>query len=191
MPAKDITLYAKWDESGASLIQEKESAREELAAAYNSYSESDYDADAWAALTKAYEDGKAAIDAADSYDAIQNAKNTALSAMAAVEKSRVMTVAVTVEKLTVDGNFIIEPTLITTDRNEKASVVVTDILKAFYSDYAGTPYRITEQLKMRSIWQAFMTPLTIRRASVRGSARATRGSYPSSTEEASPAGCTV
>ncbi len=143
MPAKDITLYAKWDESGASLIQEKESAREELAAAYNSYSESDYDADAWAALTKAYEDGKAAIDAADSYDAIQNAKNTALSAMAAVEKSRVMTVAVTVEKLTVDGNFIIEPTLITTDRNEKASVVVTDILKAFYSDYAGTPYRIT------------------------------------------------
>ena len=143
MPGKDITLYAKWSDDSSALDGEKADAIEALEEAFASYDEDDYTEEGWAELTAAFENGKAEIVSASSYDAIGAALSSALEVMAAVKKSDIITVAVTIEKFTVDGKYIIEPTLINVKRDVKASIAITDLLKAYYPDYEGKPYRMT------------------------------------------------
>ena len=151
MPATDITLYAKWSEksSGSSTdvyAAEREKAQASLDTALGRLDQSDYDASVWSSIRSAYQNGKANIAAAETYDDIYAALNAAVDAINdyARNVSGTMTVAVTVEKFTVDGKYIIEPTLVTVDRNELASVVVTDLLKDHWKgSYVGTPYTMT------------------------------------------------
>ena len=63
----------------------KTAAKRALNDSFATYSEDDYTSDNWAKLTKAKDDGLAAIDSALTEAAIQSAKNAALDAMAAVE----------------------------------------------------------------------------------------------------------
>ncbi|MCR4963722.1 MAG: S-layer homology domain-containing protein [Firmicutes bacterium] len=150
MPAADITLYAKWTESSGGnedpLEAEKEHAKESLQAVVDRLTQSDYDRATWAAIQEACSEGKAAIDAASTYDGIYDALNAAIDEINDLSKNTTgtATVAVTVEKLTVDGKYIIEPTLVECAKYERASVVVTDLLKEFWKDsYDGTPYTMT------------------------------------------------
>lgn len=63
----------------------KTAAKKALNDSFATYSQDDYTSDNWAKLTKAKDDGLAAIDSALTEAAIQSAKNAALDAMAAVE----------------------------------------------------------------------------------------------------------
>lgn len=63
----------------------KTAAKKALNDGFAAYSQDDYTSDNWAKLTKAKDDGLAAIDSALTEAAIQSAKNAALDAMAAVE----------------------------------------------------------------------------------------------------------
>lgn len=63
----------------------KTAAKKALNDGFATYSQDDYTSENWAKLTKAKDDGLAAIDSALTEAAIQSAKNTALDAMAAVE----------------------------------------------------------------------------------------------------------
>ena len=63
----------------------KTAAKKALNDGFAAYSQDDYTSDNWAKLTKAKDDGLAAIDSALTEAAIHSAKNTALDAMAAVE----------------------------------------------------------------------------------------------------------
>ncbi len=150
MPASNITLYAKWTESSGGnedpLEAEKEHAKESLQAVVDRLTQSDYDRATWAAIQEACSEGKAAIDAASTYDGVYDALNAAVDEINDLSKNTAgtATVAVTVEKLTVDGKYIIEPTLVECAKYERASVVVTDLLKEFWKDsYDGTPYTMT------------------------------------------------
>ena len=148
MPAKDITLYAKWTEgSGEDIFKnEKTSAKETLQEAEDRLSRGDYEPAVWTAIEKAVSDGKAAIDKATTYDGVSEALYAALASVKelAGNTTNTATVAVTVEKFTVDGNYVIEPTLVRCNKNEHASVVLTDFLKNYWKGrYSGTPYTIT------------------------------------------------
>ena len=63
----------------------KTAAKKALNDSFAAYSQDDYTSDNWAKLTKAKDDGLAAIDSALTEAAIQSAKNAAFDAMAAVE----------------------------------------------------------------------------------------------------------
>lgn len=63
----------------------KTAAKKALNDSFATYSQDDYTSENWAKLTKAKDDGLAAIDSALTEAAIQSAKNAALDAMAAVE----------------------------------------------------------------------------------------------------------
>ena len=156
MPAADLTLYAKWtkgEESGEDPLEvDKTQAQNTLAQTVGRLKESDYEASVWAQITAAYDSGKSDIAAATTYDGVYQALNNAINEINELAKntSDTITVAVTVEKLTVDGTYIVEPTLVTVDKYERASVVVTDLLKQYYASVIpvagganGNPYRIT------------------------------------------------
>ena len=156
MPASDLTLYAKWTESsgesGDPFATEKENAKNSLATTLGRLKESDYEASVWQQIQAAYNSGVAAIAAATTYDGVYAALNNAVDELNELAKntSGTITVAVTIEKLTVDGTYIIEPTLLTVNKYERASVVVTDLLKQYYASampvadgFNGNPYRIT------------------------------------------------
>lgn len=65
------------------LAEAKTAATEALKTAFNGYTETDYDAQTWATLKAAYDNGLAAIEAATDVSAVNTAKQTALDAMAA------------------------------------------------------------------------------------------------------------
>lgn len=65
------------------LAEAKTAATEALKTAFNGYTETDYDAQTWATLKAAYDNGLAAIEAATDVSAVDTAKQTALDAMAA------------------------------------------------------------------------------------------------------------
>lgn len=67
------------------LAEAKTAATEALKTAFNGYTETDYDAQTWATLKAAYDNGLAAIEAATSVSAVDTAKQTAITAMAAVK----------------------------------------------------------------------------------------------------------
>ena len=156
MPASDLTLYAKWTESsgesGDPFATEKKNAKNSLATTLGRLVESDYDAAVWQQIQTAYNNGVAAIASATTYDGVYAALNGAVDEINELAKntSGTITVAVTIEKLTVDGTYIIEPTLITVDKYERVSVAVTELLKQHFASaipvtggYNGKPYRIT------------------------------------------------
>lgn len=65
------------------LAEAKTAATEALKTAFEGYTETDYDAQTWATLKAAYDNGLAAIEAATDVSAVNTAKQTALDAMAA------------------------------------------------------------------------------------------------------------
>lgn len=65
------------------LAEAKTAATEALKTAFNGYTETDYDAQTWATLKAAYDNGLAAIEVATDVSAVNTAKQTALDAMAA------------------------------------------------------------------------------------------------------------
>ena len=67
------------------LAEAKTAATEALKTAFEGYTETDYDAQTWATLKAAYDNGLAAIEAATSVSAVDTAKQTAITAMAAVK----------------------------------------------------------------------------------------------------------
>ncbi len=148
MPAKDITLYAKW---GADLTDSRAAALAALEKQYTAYQQEkdEYTDEGWKTITTAYESGKSGIETADTYDGIEAAKNDAIDAMAKVPLNPYITVTVSVEKFSVDGTYIIEPTAVTVPRYTQVSVVITDLLKEYYkgvgtiaNGYNGNPYRL-------------------------------------------------
>ncbi len=132
MPYCDITLYAKW---GDDLDPSRTAAMEALETEYARYDPDDYTAEGKADLISAYETGKSGIENGSSYDAIQTALNTAVETMAAIELSPTIRIVVTVEKFTVNGKFILEPTFLEVDRYELASVAIAKALDELYPDY--------------------------------------------------------
>ena len=149
MPAEDITLYAKWTEDGPAedpFATEREKALASLDTALSKLNENDYEEDIWAQITAAHEAGRSSILAAATYEGIYAALNAAVDEINALAQNIAgeITVAVTVEKFTVDGKYIVEPTLVKAPRNALASVVLTDLLKAHYNGvYDGKPYTMT------------------------------------------------
>lgn len=87
MPSNDVTikLYAR-DLEANTLENKIAAAKIELQNAYAGYIKADYAAEGWAELTKAYNDGLDAIDAAADEAAVNAAKTAAIAAMAAVKK---------------------------------------------------------------------------------------------------------
>ncbi len=65
------------------LAEAKTAATEALKTAFEGYTETDYDAQTWATLKAAYDNGLAAIEVATDVSAVNTAKQTALDAMAA------------------------------------------------------------------------------------------------------------
>ncbi|MBR2780491.1 MAG: DUF4430 domain-containing protein, partial [Eubacteriaceae bacterium] len=161
MPGKDITLYAKWSDDPAALDAAKQAALEKLAEAYSSYDPDEYPEEGWKELTREYNSGISSINAASSYDAVQAALSEAMEKMASVEKSGTITVAVTVETLTVNGEYIIEPILVEADSYEKASVVLTEVLKEHFPE-VSEPYRINGTIQnsfyLRSVYDPDFGP---------------------------------
>jgi hypothetical protein len=134
------------DAGGDVFATERNNALNSLDAAFNRLTESEYTGEVWGQITAAYEAGAAAIRAATTYNGIYAALNSAVDQINTLSQNtnQMITVAVTVEKLTVDGEYIIEPTLVEVKKYTQASVVVTDLLKQKYAGtYDGTPYRIT------------------------------------------------
>ena len=123
----------------------KERALATLDKQYRKYSESDYDAAEWAELTAAYETGREEIAAAkEALGAfIENnviaALNTAMEAMQAVPAARThpITVAVSMDANTLGLGFLIEPTLVTVDNHEQASVVIAELVEEMAAEKFG------------------------------------------------------
>ncbi|MDR1409655.1 MAG: DUF4430 domain-containing protein [Oscillospiraceae bacterium] len=147
MPAADVTLYAHWAANSAGgdpFADARETALASLDTAYAGYAQTDYTGAEWAQVQSAYNSGKTAVTNASGYQGIQDALNGAKNAMAAVSASNVntATIAVTVERFTLNGGYIVEPILLTVPRNVKASQVITNLLKARYPGIAQ-PYKNT------------------------------------------------
>ena len=134
MPYSNITLYAGWSDDLGPTRQEAQAA---LDTEYAKYDPDDYTAEGKAALATAYETGTSGIATGSSYDAINAALSTAKAAFAAIELSPTITVAVTIEKLTVNGELIMEPTLVEVERNALASVAIAKALDELYPDYVA------------------------------------------------------
>jgi hypothetical protein len=87
MPYNDVKVTVTWGPvAGSEEVQAaKDAARTVVETAYSGYSQSDYSAANWMALTAAKDAGLAAIDAAADFDGIAAERKAALAAMAAVK----------------------------------------------------------------------------------------------------------
>jgi hypothetical protein len=97
-------------------------------------------------IENVFETATTAIVAAESADDIARLQNTAMFAMMGFINNtggvEDIVVAISVEKLTVDGTFIIEPTLFTAPKDSSAAYALTELLKLINPDVQD-PYRIT------------------------------------------------
>ena len=90
-PANDIHIkvYVRSSDKPKSLAEYQTIAKEALDTKYQSYQKAGYTTDGWAALAKAYQDGLNSIDKitdeANAKTLVENAKQAALTAMAAVK----------------------------------------------------------------------------------------------------------
>ena len=90
-PANDIHIkvYVRSSDKPKSLAEYQTIAKEALDTKYQSYKKANYTTDGWAALAKAYQDGLNSIDKitdeANAKTLVENAKQAALTAMAAVK----------------------------------------------------------------------------------------------------------
>nr|WP_315025272.1 S-layer homology domain-containing protein [uncultured Aminipila sp.] len=114
---------------------ERKAAKAQLKAALDRCDESDYTKADWEELLAAYEDGIKAIDAAQPTDVfvkeIYDALNAAILVMDSipVNTNREITVCVSMDANTIGLGYLIKPTLVKIPKYEKASVVITDLLR--------------------------------------------------------------
>lgn len=151
MPAKDVTLYAKWMDRNnpgvdEDLDAERTRAKAGLDAALARLTETDYSAENWQQVMNAYNAGVKAIEAAEEYDAIYDALNEAIAKMLAVEADQagVVTVAISMDSFVLGdygeykekygAGYIIEPTLVEVPKYTKVSTIITDLLREQYGD---------------------------------------------------------
>ena len=162
MPGKNITLYANWVEENSGsetdlFATERTQALKSLSDALGRLTRSDYTSDEWAEIQQAYNNGKTGISNATTYDGIYDALNSAIEAMQAVEPSLAgeATVCLSMELFTLDEGYIIEPVLITVDKYEKVSVILTDQLKEIFPSIRQ-PWKMTgtveQDFYLSSVW---------------------------------------
>ena len=123
----------------------KERALNTLVKQFGKYTESDYDAASWSALVAAFEQGKVDIQAAkEAYgafieDNVTAALNTALETMQAIPAARThpITVVVSMDANTLGLGYLIEPTLVTVNNHEQASVVIAQLIEEMAAEKYG------------------------------------------------------
>ncbi len=124
-------------EDSEELLFHKERALTTLEKQFGKYSRSDYDSEEWLQLVAAYDRGvEDILDAEESTsgfieDNVTAALNAALEAMQAVPAARThsITVAVSMDANTLGLGFLIEPTLVTVNNHEQASVVIARLIE--------------------------------------------------------------
>ena len=147
MPAKDITLYAKWITSTIDLSKEIDEAVAALEAYAKQFKSYQYEGDNYQKVLAARDAGIKAIKAVTtSKGDITNALNQAKKAIEAVPKKTTVTVAVTMEKFTLGQGYIIEPVLVTVPKYTPASKVITDLLKKKYPEIEQ-PWKMTGKVE--------------------------------------------
>lgn len=90
MPFNAVTVTVTWGPvSGTEneIAAAKNTAKRAIQAAYGNYRESDYTSEDWTALRKAEQDGLSKVEAAASVDAVGEARQAALAAMASVKRN--------------------------------------------------------------------------------------------------------
>ncbi len=89
MPYNDVTVTVTWAPAGGTsdeIVSAKAAAKSAIETAFAGYSQSNYTDGNWEKLTKAKDDGLAAVEAAATLDAVKTARQNAIAAMAAVPK---------------------------------------------------------------------------------------------------------
>ena len=89
MPYHDVTVTVTWapaDGTSDEIVSAKAAAKSAIETAFAGYSQSNYTDGNWEKLTKAKDDGLAAVEAAATLDAVKTARQNAIAAMAAVPK---------------------------------------------------------------------------------------------------------
>jgi hypothetical protein len=127
------------------LNKDQKVALESLGKVFASCPRSDYTAAEWQRLTEIYEAGRASIANAANYNAIQRALAKAAEQLANVSASNAparIRVAVTMERFSIDGKYIIEPILITAPRGTIASEMITEAIRDKYPGVAQ-PWKMT------------------------------------------------
>jgi hypothetical protein len=113
----------------------------------------DYSPESWANLATALTNAKTQYDSTTAnqieVNIVTNALNTAIGNL--ISANDTITVTVSVEKFTVNGEYIVEPTIITVPRNSTASYTVKELLKAKYPDKDSAAFR-GEDNYMRGVW---------------------------------------
>ena len=153
MPAKDITLYARWVEQGSQEEQEylqafRERELEVLDESFARLKRSTYSDANWALIEEIYERGKRDINAAETERAILDALNAAVEDMNAVEHLTVsdIKVCLTMELFTLNEGYIIRPTIVSARQYEQVSVLITEQLKKTFPSISQ-PWRMTGSVK--------------------------------------------
>jgi hypothetical protein len=132
-------------ETTGDLNEDQLIALESLRKVLASCPRSDYTDAEWQQLNAIYASGQEKIKEAGSYAAIQRALADTAQSMTAVPASRApayITVAVSMEKFSIDGKYIIEPILVTAPRGSRASAVITNVIKDKYPGVA-LPWKMT------------------------------------------------
>lgn len=147
VPAKPITVYAKWSDSdtGDKYAEDREKALKQLELALGRMDKDDYTETNWQRVLTEYENGRYAISIAapnptgDSVseinkavqDTIYAALNDAISRMNAIPMKRIKdaNIVVSLDAQTLGLGYLIKPTCVTVDESTQASKVITDLIK--------------------------------------------------------------
>lgn len=147
VPAKPITVYAKWSDSdtGDKYAEDREKALKQLELALGRMDPEDYTDTNWQRVLTEYENGRYAISiaapnpASDSVsdinkavqDTIYAALNDAISRMNSIPMKRIKkaNIVVSLDAQTLGLGYLIKPTCITVDESTQASKVITDLIK--------------------------------------------------------------
>lgn len=147
VPAKPITVYAKWSDSDTSdkYAEDREKALKQLELALGRMDPEDYTDTNWQRVLTEYENGRYAISiaapnpASDSVgdinkavqDTIYAALNDAISRMNSIPMKRIKkaNIVVSLDAQTLGLGYLIKPTCVTVDESTQASKVITDLIK--------------------------------------------------------------
>lgn len=147
VPAKPITVYAKWSDSdtGDKYAEDREKALKQLELALGRMDPEDYTDTNWQRVLTEYENGRYAISiaapnpASDSVgdinkavqDTIYAALNDAISRMNSIPMKRIKkaNIVVSLDAQTLGLGYLIKPTCVTVDESTQASKVITDLIK--------------------------------------------------------------
>ena len=156
VPAKPITVYAKWSDSdtGDKYAEDREKALKQLELALGRMDKDDYTETNWQRVLTEYENGRYAISIAapnptgDSVseinkavqDTIYAALNDAISRMNAIPMKRIKdaNIVVSLDAQTLGLGYLIKPTCVKVTEATQASKVITDLIKqAVNARFAG------------------------------------------------------